>query len=148
MKCEKCNEREATFFYSSNYNGKKSERRLCSECAQAEGFGGMLRPGAMFDSAFDSIFEDFFAPVRSFLPAFDMFGGMGRSIMAPSLPRLRIVLEEPEAPVRAKPAPEVDEAAKSQREREALKAQLEEAVKAEDYEKAIELRDKLRAMDK
>jgi len=102
----------------------------------------------MFDSAFDSMFEDFFAPMRSFLPAFDMFGGMGRSIMAPSLPRLRIVLEEPSAPAQTKPAIEVDEAVKSQREREALKAQLEEAVKAEDFEKAIELRDKLREMDK
>jgi len=148
MKCEKCNEREATFFYSSNYNGKKSERHLCAQCAKEEGFGEMLRPGAMFDSAFDSMFEDFFAPMRSFLPAFDMFGGMGRSIMAPSLPRLRIVLEEPSAPAQTKPAIEVDEAVKSQREREALKAQLEEAVKAEDFEKAIELRDKLREMDK
>jgi len=148
MKCEKCNEREATFFYSSNYNGKKSERHLCAQCAKEEGFGEMLRPGAMFDSAFDSMFEDFFAPMRSFLPAFDMFGGMGRSIMAPSLPSLRIVLEEPSAPAQTKPAIEVDEAVKSQREREALKAQLEEAVKAEDFEKAIELRDKLREMDK
>ncbi len=151
MKCEKCNEREATFFYSSNYNGSKSERHLCADCAREEGFGEMLSPGAMFDSAFDSMFSDFFAPMKSFLsaPSFEPFGGFARSIMAPSLPRLRIVLDDgqPSRP-QAKPAIEVDESVRREREREALKAQLEEAVKAEDFEKAIELRDKLREMDK
>ena len=150
MKCEKCNEREATFFYSSNYNGKKQEKRLCHDCAREEGFGEMLRPGAMFDSAFDSMFSDFFSPARSFfsLPSFDMFGGFGRSIMAPSLPKLRIVLSEPSAPTEAKPKTEVDDEAKAIRERDALKAQLEEAVKAENYEEAIVLRDKLRELEK
>ena len=37
---------------------------------------------------------------------------------------------------------------RARREREALKAQLHDAVQAEDYEKAIILRDKLREMDK
>ncbi len=157
MMCEKCNEREATFFYSSNYNGKKSERHLCADCAREEGFGEMLRPGAMFDSAFGTMFDDFFAPMRSFmsLPAFDVFGGMGRSIMAPALPRLRFVLGDTEAaPARPMEASEtkipteVDENVRLQREKAALKAQLEDAVKAEDYEKAIVLRDKLREMEK
>lgn len=158
MKCEKCNEREATFFYSSNYNGRKSERHLCSHCAHEEGFGDMMKPGAMFDGAFSSMFDDFFAPARSFmsLPSFDMFGGGLRSIMAPSLPRLRIVLGDEASPSPAQPmeaseskVPDaVDETARVQREREALKAQLHDAVAAEDYEKAIVLRDKLREMEK
>jgi len=152
MKCEKCNEREATFFYSSNYNGRRSERHLCSQCAHEEGFGEMLKPGAMFDSAFDSMFEDFFAPIKSFmsLPAFDMFGGMGRSIMAPAFPRLRLVIDEKQeaAPAPAPAEVQVDESVRLEREREALRAQLEEAVKEENYEKAIELRDKLREMGK
>ena len=68
--------------------------------------------------------------------------------MAPSLPKLRIVLSEPSAPTEAKPKTEVDDEAKAIRERDALKAQLEEAVKAENYEEAIVLRDKLRELEK
>ena len=151
MNCEKCSEREANFFYSTNINGEKSQRRLCTQCAHEEGFGEMLRPGAMFDDAFDGFFDDFFAPMRSFmsLPSFDFFGGGESRIMAPSFPRLRIVLDGDRAETQdAKPALEVDEATKLLREKEALKAQLAEAVKTENFEKAIELRDKLRALEK
>ena len=152
MKCEKCNEREATFFYSSNYNGRRSERHLCSQCAHEEGFGEMLNPAGMFDNAFGSFFDDFLSPAGSFLsmPAFDMFGGMGRSIMAPAFPRLRLVIDEKQeaAPAPAPAEVQVDESVRLEREREALRAQLEEAVKEENYEKAIELRDKLREMGK
>lgn len=157
MKCEKCNEREATFLYSANVNGKRSERLLCAECAHQEGFGEMLSPAGMFDDAFGSFFEDIFSPLGSFphLPAFDIFGGGGRSIMAPSLPRLRFVIDEGE---RAKPEPmeaseakvpdAVDEDARRQREILSLKARLHDAVAAEDYEKAITLRDELRRLEK
>ncbi len=159
MKCEKCNEREANFFYSSNYNGRKQERHLCAECAREEGFGDLMQsPSAMFDGAFGSFFDDFFAPARSFmsLPSFDMFGGFGRGIMAPSLPRLRFVVGDSPRTAQAQPMEEsetklsgaVDEEAKAERERAALKAQLHDAVIAEDYEKAIVLRDKLREMEK
>ena len=157
MKCEKCNEREATFFYSSNYNGRKSERHLCAECAREEGFGEMLSPGRMFDGAFDSMFSDFFAPMRSFLntPAFDLFGSGLRSIMAPAMPRIHFVVgdgersaERPPEDAEAKIPTEMDESIKLEREKAALKAQLENAVKAEDYEQAIVLRDKLRELEK
>ena len=156
MKCEKCNEREATFFYSSNYNGHKQERHLCSECAREEGLERILSPESMFDGAFSSVFDDFFAPAGSFLrlPSFDMFGGGLGRIMAPSLPRLHFVsaperfaqssvMEESESKI-----PTVDEEARREREVAALKAQLHDAVKAEDYERAIILRDKLREMEK
>ena len=152
MKCEKCNEREANFFYSSNINGNMSRRHLCSECAHEEGFGEMLRPGAMFDDAFERAFDEAFAPMRSFmsLPSFDFFGGRGGRIMAPSFPRIHIVLpgEKTAASDDSKPSMEVDEESKRLREKEALKAQLAEAVETENFEKAIELRDKLRALEK
>lgn len=157
MKCEKCKEREATFFYSSNYNGKKIERHLCTHCAREEGFGEMLNPTRVFDDAFDSIFDDFFSPMRSFmaLPSFDLFGKGLHSIMTPALPRLHFVLDEKDSsPPRhmeeseAKIPSEMDESLRKEREKAALKAQLEDAVKAEDYEQAIILRDKLREMEK
>ena len=155
MKCEKCKEREATFFYSANINGNKVEKNLCTECARDEGFGEMLGNAGVFDRAFDSMIGDFFGPARSFigLPAFDFFGEGLRSIMAPAFPRVRIVLDGGErsaAPVREsaeKKIPEdMGEEVRLAREKAALKAQLEDAVKAEDYEQAIVLRDALRKL--
>ncbi len=40
MKCEYCNEKEATFFYEQTLNGKTKSMRLCTNCAaklQSEG---------------------------------------------------------------------------------------------------------------
>ena len=156
MKCEKCKEREATFFYSANLNGKKIQKNLCTECAQAEGFGEMLGSTGVFDRAFDTMIDDFFSPARSFmrLPAFDFFGEGLHSIMAPAFPRLRLVLNGGEcAAAPAKEAAEekipedMGENIRLEREKAALKAQLSDAVKAEDYEKAIELRDALRKLE-
>ena len=156
MKCEKCKEREATFFYSANINGKKTEKNLCTECAHEEGFGEMLGGTGVFDRAFDSMIDDFFSPARSFmrLPTFDFFGEGLRSIMAPAFPRLHLVLDGGgSAAAPAKEAAEekipedMGEDVRLAREKAALKAQLSDAVKAEDYEKAIELRDALRKLE-
>jgi len=153
MKCEKCNEKEASFYYSSNINGEKTERHLCADCAREEGFGGALdySPTVMFDRAFQSMFEDFFAPVGRALPSFGSFGDAFGSIMAPAFPRLRIRSAPAETQSEKTDSPIPDDAGeevRARREREALKAQLHDAVQAEDYEKAIILRDKLREMDK
>lgn len=156
MKCEKCNEKEATFYYSSNINGEKTERRLCADCARAEGFGGALdyRPMQMFDDVFGGFFSDFLAPRRGMLSPFDVFGSPLRSIMAPVLPRVNVVIAQPET--EQKPVTETEQKipadagaeVKSRREIAALKHRLHEAVRAEDYEKAIELRDQLRELEK
>ena len=156
MKCEKCNDREATFYYSCNLNGEKTEKHLCAECAREEGFGEMFdyHPTSAFDGMFDSFFEDFFTPARSLLSAFDVFGSPMRRMMAPVLPRISIVVGDPET--RSRPQSEAEAKipadagaeVKARRELEALRSQLAEAVKAEDFEKAIELRDKIRGMEK
>lgn len=153
MKCEKCNEKQASFFYSSNINGEKTERHLCADCAREEGFGGALdySPMAMFDRAFQSVFEDFFAPAGSRMTSFGSFGLPFGGIMAPVLPRLyvREAAPQPQTQVSGSPIPDdAGQEVRRRRQREALKAQLEAAVQAEDYEQAITLRDKLREMDK
>lgn len=38
MKCEGCNERNATFFFEQNINGHKQSRHLCHACAEKMGF--------------------------------------------------------------------------------------------------------------
>ena len=41
MKCDKCG-KNASFYFSSNVNGQRTERHLCADCARAEGFGNAL----------------------------------------------------------------------------------------------------------
>ncbi len=161
-KCEKCGEKDATFYYSSVLNGEKTERRLCAECAREEGFGELMdySPVSAFQTAFDDMlggfFDDFFAPRRSLLSPFDVFGSPMRSMMAPVLPCVNIVIGQPETQCESTPASEAEqkipadagEEVKSRRAIAALKHQLHEAVKAEDFEKAIELRDQLKELEK
>ena len=161
MKCEKCNEQEAVFHYSSNLNGKVTERHLCRECAQAEGFGSALefRPMQAFDRAFAGMFEDFFPSRAARLTPFDLFDRSLRAMMSPMLPQFFFgeptgnAETKPQTPAAA-PASEAEQRipsdagaqVRADREREALKHQLQEAVAAENFEKAIELRDRLKAM--
>lgn len=126
MKCENCGNHEASYHYRANINGDVSEMHLCSNCAEEQ---GLLRA---FDyDPFENLLEDFFSP------RFSLGGTMLRS-----LPRFRTAAVKPAV----KPA-EADPSLAKRREKEALRFQLEEAVKSENYEKAIELRDKLRDMD-
>ena len=150
MKCEKCG-KEANFFYSSTVNGKHEEHCYCADCAKEAGFENAFHFQPM--EMFDGFFDDFFAPMR--VPSlFDGFGGALGRMMAPALPRF--VIGEPQQPQRERSAmseaeTKVPEDAgadvKARREREALRHQLDEAVAAENFEKAIELRDQLRKLD-
>lgn len=157
MKCDKCGN-EASFFYSSNVNGRRTERHLCADCARAEGFGNALDydPMGGMRTMFDSFFEDFggfFGGGRSLLPGFDLFGGPMRSMMTRSAPRVNVIVGAPEQTRTAESVggviPEADAAdVRARRERAALRHQLDEAVAAEDFERAAALRDQLRALDK
>ena len=159
MKCEKCNTKEATFFYSADINGEKTKRCLCAECAREEGYGGALdfdlHPAGMFESVFEDFFGDFFAPQHALLSGFDGFGSPFGRMMAPgfAIPRVNIFVGSPdpaavgEAPETKIPA-DAGEDVRRRRELDALRQQLDEAVKAEDFEKAITLRDQIRKIEK
>ena len=64
MKCENCNERNATFFFEQHINGEKRSHRLCHPCAEklgliskskstSETFSPLFAPGT---TLFDEIF--------------------------------------------------------------------------------------------
>ena len=153
MKCEKCNKNEANFHYSCNVNGESNEVHLCSECARASGFGELMNYRT--NDMFSGFINDFFHPAYTFLPGFGMFGDLRRSIMAPmlALPQTHIRVGDDEmdgekAEAANQLPDKADEALNARRELTALKNQLEEAVKAEDFEKAIELRDKIKQLQK
>lgn len=169
MKCEKCNN-EAVLHYQSNINGEKSEYHLCADCAKKEGFGEMLemRPHAMFGSLFGDPFErsagSFFRdPFESLAGNFfrDPFFSLadsffGRNLLSPAIPQneVNVQVGEAEKPTETEPErkdniPEdAGNEIKSKRELHALKHQLRAAIIDEEFEKAAELRDKIRALEK
>jgi len=155
MKCEKC-DKEATFHYQSNINGEKTEAHLCEDCAKAEGLDKLFaRPRAMMGSFFRE-------PFGGFMGGFfrEPFGGLMSSFFAPALfaPAESAITEnrvaetekatETEA-VRSDNIPE-DAGDEIRRKRELLllREQLWSAVKTEEFEKAAELRDKIRELEK
>ena len=54
MLCEKCNKNEATVHVTNIVNGKKSEQNLCSTCAHQD------KPATPYSSFFDVLHNDFF----------------------------------------------------------------------------------------
>ena len=163
MKCEKCNQNEAILHYTTNINGEVSERHLCAECAKAEGFGDMLHDNlfgfgnSLFDSSFGhelmggSLFDSFFGG--------SMFPSFGRSLMAPSIafPRIQVTLDDRQhrAAAPGQTAVSSDEKIpqdagddiRRKRELNALKHQLDQAIRAEEFEKCIELRKKIQELE-
>ncbi len=56
MLCENCNKREATVIISTAINGIKTQKRLCAECAEKENTMPFFNIGA--DSLFSGFFGD------------------------------------------------------------------------------------------
>lgn len=170
MKCEKCNNNEAVFHYQSNINGEKNEYHLCADCAKAEGFGNILefRPNSMFENfwrePFGGMLGSFFSdPFGSLTDGFftEPFrtledGFFGRSLFAPTIakPNVNVSIGESEEKTETaeKGAENIPEDAGRdicrKREIHALKHQLRTAVQAEEFEKAADLRDKIRELEK
>ena len=157
MKCEKCGN-EAVYHYRETVNGKTTEKHLCLSCAHEEGldrifdrrendlFGELERSMQSFFEP-DDFFGDFFAPRRS-------LGGMARTMLAPMLrfPRIEIRLGEPEQKTVEQETEQeqkaaVDEGLNRRRELNELRHKLKEAVRAEDYEQCITLRDRIRKLE-
>lgn len=156
MKCEKCNQNEAQFYYKETVNGKTTEKHLCADCAHEEGLDRVFeqRTGDMFRE-FDRAFESFFAPDPFFNGFFSRraMPSFARTMLMPmlTLPRIEIGYMEPETEAREEESPaeaKKDEELNRRRELNALRHQLKEAVRTENYEKAIELRDKIKELEK
>jgi len=176
MKCSRCGNNNTTFHYRSNINGQITEMHLCAECAQKAGitpekifgnsvfgneffgngmfgnslFGGSLFGnsvfgngfGSMFDTMFSNLYRDFFAPMtRGF---FSDFGGFMPAI-GPSM--FEMFVGNGEEAEKQKVAAAPDAELNRRRELNALREQLNNAIKAEEYEKAAELRDKIRELE-
>lgn len=136
MKCERCGKNEATFCFKSNINGKITEQHLCADCARELGYTDKLRSHSLFD-------DDFFTrPFRLFEP---LFAPMGARLLT-EFPEPMCEDEQPRVAVHERNL--VDDAEqekwKSERERNALQAQLKNAIEEENFEEAARLRDAIR----
>lgn len=72
MKCQHCNEREATTFLRKNINGSKTEMHLCSECAKELGVMEEFSPENFFADAF------FGNLLGAGIPAMNVLSGIDR----------------------------------------------------------------------
>ena len=171
MKCQNCGKNDVNFYYSSNINGNVAETHLCSECAAKSGYD----MGRLFDSRdfFDG--RGFFDDQDFFDGVFPLFSGVNRFMQAPMRmlnaipftiqPWLGVSaqgLPVQKAPAQSgececggsceKPAPDataanVDEEMEKRREINVLREQMRLAAEKDDFEKAIELREKLKQLE-
>lgn len=168
MKCEKCG-KEANFYYKSNINGKVTTMNLCSECAEKMGGeNGMTSFDSMFDSMFDnifggslfggnmfgnSLFGSMLSPMR--MSPWSSFG-FDRSMLMPKIhvmiePMTSVSTENKTGAAETKPEtkidPKIDPEMSKRRELNMLREQMKNAVEKEEFEKAAQLRDKIRQLD-
>ena len=151
MKCQKCGMNEAIFHYSSNINGCVTQESLCLECAKKEGYD--------FDHAFS--FDHGFGGIDSILNGFGGFMPSGipvrRAYTAYPIIMQGIPFTTQQSNAcscgAAQCAPEatdaqVDSEMTKRREINAVREQMRMAAEGDDFEKAIELREKIKEMEK
>ena len=152
MKCEHCGKNEVTFVYRSNINGKTDEKHLCGECAKELGYAGKFAEQSrhMMQGFFGrGLLDDFFAPMPS------LHGGMGllrESLfddLFTEMPALNFSALRQAQPEKQEELVSEDEKSRFTRLREqnALRLEMKKAVREENFERAAELRDQLRAME-
>ena len=146
MKCQNCGNSEVNFHYSSIVNGCVTETHLCSECAAKSGFD--------IESFFntENVFQGFlpilgrmdgYMPTPAmWLDPFPFAAGFRPGLPAQGACDCGCEKVTPNAP-----ATEVDEEMKKRREMNLLREQMRLAAESDDFEKAIELREKIKEME-
>jgi len=177
MKCENCGKNEVAFVYESNINGQVTEKHLCAECAEKLGYTQrflahqqqmMQGMQNFFSGGFGSLLDGFFSPASPALPGsgwfgedlFDDFFSDMPALGAASAESGEAQEEQPEEPRNAQEQPaqgaahrEIPISGEEQsrftrlRQRNALRLELKKAVHEENFERAAELRDQLRALE-
>jgi protein arginine kinase activator len=155
MKCEKCGNNEATYYYKTNVNGKVTEKHLCADCAaeyerEDETYAGAEEMFRRMERMTARMFSR---------PLFDWgFGGFMLPTFVLSGPGLLTRGEEqtetadtaePAAAEKAEaPAVTADETLSRRREINVLREQMRRAAVSEEYEEAARLRDRIRDMER
>lgn len=155
MKCEHCGKNEVTFVYQSNINGKVTEKHLCGECARELGYSQRIAAHNQnmmqhfFGDSFfgGSLLDDFFAPMPS------LMSRMNRMLESPfedffaDMPALGAAPEQKEEQQKDLVDREEQSRFAEMRKKNALRMELKKAVRQEDFERAAQLRDQIRALE-
>jgi len=150
MKCQKCGKNEVSFQYSSNINGCVTQESLCLDCAAKAGYDlGQVFNNDRFFGGFDSMLGGFggFSPV-----GFPLFGTLTPFPLAlTGVPSAQPQTETCDC-CTAQCAPEtsdakVDTEMAKRREINVLQEQMRIAASKDDFEKAIELREKIKEIE-
>lgn len=157
MKCEHCGKNEVTFLYRSSVNGNVTERHLCGECAEKLGYTRAMaaQNRSMMQNFFNrnSLFDGFFSPVS------DLMGRSGWLLEDPfedffsEMPALRSALQKEQQKVEPRKQQnelvdhEEQKRFSRMRQVNALRMEMRRAVGQEDFERAAQLRDELRALE-
>ena len=152
MKCEHCGKNEVAFIYRSNINGHVEEKHLCGECAEKLGYSKRLEAhgqrmirdfftGGLWN---DRLLEDFFAPAgRRWLPE-DPFEDVFRAM--PALQTAPKTAQQPPAQEELLAKEERDRFSRL-RQLNALRIEKEQAVREENFERAAQLRDRIKELE-
>ncbi len=160
MLCQKCHKNNASVHIKQVINGNVSERMLCSECAEKENVNPFFSIGA--DSLFSGFFSDSIlsgagisekkiCPIcKSTKRDLAKTGRAGcaecYNVFSEELSKIIYGIHGNTTHLGSAPGKHVEELAKRD-EIEALKKEQEEAVLSENYEKAAEIRDKIKAIE-
>ena len=154
MKCENCGKNEVTFIYQSNINGQFTEKHLCSECAEKLGlsrkvmrYTGGLLPGLFNDDPFEEML-----PVNSIIAAFRRASRMLEDPFDDffaDMPALGPARQETPGEEKRDDLVDREEQGRFARMRQmnALRMEMKKAVRQEDFERAAQLRDQIRALE-
>lgn len=175
MKCQKCQNREATTHIKRVINGEFEEYNLCSQCAEEMGYGNLFHGfSSSFADDFNSLFGSFFEnalPARTQATRCETCGSSYTDIQRTGMmgcadcyklfeneimPTIRKLhgntthCGKNSAAFRADRAKSVSAETpeeKPQSELEKLKAELDTAIEKQEFEKAAQLRDEIKAME-
>lgn len=164
MLCDECKVNQASVHLVSIVNGEKKERNLCPQCAHKLGADSFspFSWGDMFPANFGGFARRREAQCPSCgmtLSEFERKGLLGcpecyqslREGLLPVIGRVQTRAQHSgRAPKNYQPAklsePVREEEKKPETEEEKLQAQLKQAIEKEEYEKAAELRDRIRTL--
>lgn len=169
MLCQHCQKNEATTHIKTNINGEYAEYRLCSECAAELGYGGMFPD---FTADFGGMLGSFLSaalPARSGATRCKSCGSTMNDIKKSGkvgcascyelffnelMPTIRSIHGNTEH-IGKHPVIEYTENREEEKKPaddkkaklEALRAELKKAIEDENFERAAQLRDKIREQE-
>lgn len=161
MLCQSCQKKQATTHIKSVVNGEVTEYNLCPECAKKMGYGNIF---ADFSTDFSSLLGSIFGVgQQQVLPdakrcpeCGSTFADIARNgkvgcascydvFYDRLLPTIRRIHGNTEHIGKA--ASSADESVRIKNEAEELKQQLQQAIDAQEFEKAAQLRDRIKELE-